>query len=149
MSDKFRIFSTEIAPTLDPDIAEPAPLTNIVFDQDPYYGTYTPAKSESDRGSVIKTLGGVVIQDFGVNVVDEVITFSDVEALSQSIVDALKAAYIIVDGEWYFTDGYSCWLVKFSRNPRGFDSWRNLIFSAHDFHTFSYAVNLLVLNKEI
>ena len=125
------------------------PSTNIIFDQDPYYGTYTPATSNIDRGSVIKTLGGVIIQDFGVKVVDEVIAFSDVDVLTQSIIDALNAAYIVIDGEWYFTDGYGCWLVKFSRNPRGFDSWRSLIFATHDFHTFSYAVNLLVLSKEI
>jgi len=126
-----------------------SPSTNIVFDQDPHYGTYTPATSGIDRGSVIKTLGGVIIQDFGVKVVDEIITFTDTDALTQSIVDALKTAYEVIDGEWYFTDGYECWRVQFSRNPRGFDSWRNLLFSEHDFYTFSYAVNLLVLSKEI
>lgn len=149
MPDKFRIYSTEITPTLDPDNASPLPATNIVFDQDPFYGAYEHASTANDRGSVIKTLGGAVIQDFGVNIADEVIAFSDVDALTQATVTALLAAYVIVDEQWYFTDGYGCWEVQFSRNPRGFDSWRNLIFSEHTFHTFSYAINLLVLSKEI
>jgi len=125
------------------------PSTLIVFDQDPHYGTYEPASADSDRGSIIQTLGGAVIQDLGVNVADEVISFSDTDALTQTTVTALQSAYIIVDEEWYFTDGYECWKVRFSRNPRGYDSWRNLIFSEHAFYTFSYVIRLLVLSKEI
>lgn len=126
-----------------------APSTLIVFDQDPHHGTYTQASAQDDRGSVIKTFGGVIVQDLGVVIGDEVISFSEADALTQSTVTALQTAYLVVDGEWYFTDGYGCWKVKFSRKPRGFDSWRNLLFSEHDFHTFSYSVNLLVVSEEI
>ena len=126
-----------------------APGTNIVFDQDPHHGIYEQATSSEDRGSILKTLGGAVIQDFGVFVVDEIIAFSDMDALTQSTITELIAAYVTVDEQWYFTDGYNCWKVQFSRKPRGFDSWRNLIFSENDFHTFSYAVRLLVVSKEI
>lgn len=149
MPDKFRIYSTEITPTLDPDNADPLPATNIIFDQDPHHGTYEQATSSEDRGSIIKTLGGAVIQDFGVKVVDEIIAFSDIDALTQPTITALIAAYAIVDEEWYFTDGYECWKVQFSRSPRGFDKFRNLLFSEHDFYTFSYSITLLVLSKEI
>ena len=149
MPDKFRIYSTEITPTLDPDNAEPAPITNIALDQDPHHGVYEQSTSSEDRGSVITTLGGVVIQDFGVNVKDEVISFSDEMALTQATITALNSAYEIIDGQWYFTDGYECWKVQFSRVPRGFESWRSLIFSENDFHTFSYSINLIVVSKEI
>jgi len=149
MPDKFRIFSTEQGASLDPDNLGTPPTTNIVFDQDPHYGTYDQASAQSDRGSVIKTFGGVVIQDLGVVTADEIISFSDTDAILQATVTALQTAYAVVDGEWYFTDGYNCWKVKFSRNPRGFDAYRNLVFSEHDFHTFSYAVRLLVLSKEL
>lgn len=126
-----------------------APSTNIKFDQDPHHGTYRPATAQADRGSVIKTFGGVIIQDLGVNVQDEVIAFSDTDALVQATVDLLRTTYAVVNGQWYFTDGYECWKVQFSRNPRGFDAWRNLLFSEHDFVTYSYAVNLLVVSKEL
>lgn len=126
-----------------------APGTNIVLDQDPHHGTYEQATSSEDRGYVLKTLGGAIIQDFGVFEVDEVISFSDIDALTQPTITALLAAYVTVNGQWYFTDGYDCWKVQFSRKPKGFDFWRNLLFSEHDFHIFSYAIRLLVVSKEI
>jgi len=147
MPDKFRIYSTDIAPTLDPDSFTPA--TNIVFDQDPHHGTYEPASAQSDRGSIIKTFGGTVVQDLGIAVTDEVIFFEDTDAIVQATVTALQTAYEVVDGEWYFTDGYECWKVKFSRNPRGFNYFRNLIFAQNGFMTFSYSCRLLVLSKEL
>jgi hypothetical protein len=149
MPDKFRIYTTEIAATLDPDNAVPAPATLIVFDQDPIHANYNPVGSGQARGSAIRTLGGVVIQDFGVNVKDETISFSEVNAISQSVVTALKTAYETVSGQWYFTDGYECWKVQFSRNPRGFRAWRSLLFSYHNHHVFSYEIQLIVVSKEI
>jgi len=149
MPDKFRIYSTEIDATLDPDNAEPAPATLIVFDQDPIHANYNPVGSAQDRGSAIRTLGGVVVQDFGVNIQDETISFSEANAISQSVVTALKTAYETVDGQWYFTDGYECWKVQFSRTPRGFKSWRSLLFSYHSQHYFSYEIHLIVISKEI
>lgn len=149
MPDKFRIYSTDIVATLDPDNAVPLPATLIVFDQDPIHANYNPVGSGQARGSAIRTLGGVVIQDFGVNVKDETISFSEVNAISQATVTALKTAYETVDGQWYFTDGYECWKVQFSRNPRGFRAWRSLLFSYHAQHVFSYEIFLLVVSKEI
>jgi len=149
MPDKFRIFSTDIDATLDPDNADPAPATLIVFDQDPIHASYNPTGSPQDRGSVIRTLGGVIIQDFGLSIKDEIISFSDGKAISQSVVTALQTAYETIDGQWYFTDGYECWTVQFSRNPRGFKAWRSLLFSYHAKHIFSYEINLIVVSKDI
>jgi len=149
MADKFRIFSTEIVATLDPDNADPLPTTNIVFDQDPHHGTYEQPSSSNDRGSVIQTLGGSIVQDFGTNIQDKVISFSDTDALSQATITDLISAYAVVDGEWYFTDGYECWTVQFSRAPSGFTYFRNLLFSENGLHVFSYSIQLLVRSKEI
>lgn len=149
MKETFRIYSTDIVATLNPDEAAPLPATNIVFTQDPTHGEYNEAQADSDRGSVIQTLGGVVIQDFGVNVQDEIISFSDTEALTQDVVTELQSAYEQIDTEWYFTDGRSCWKVQFSRNPRGFQKFKNLLFTKHDFIRYSYSIILLVINKEL
>ena len=146
---KFRLFSTDIAATVTPDSVTPAPSTLIVFDQDPLHSEYNPSGATQDRGSVIRTLGGNVIQDFGVVESDGLISFSDTDALSGTTVAALKTAYETVDGQWYFTDGYNCWKVQFSRNPIGFRSWRNLLFSYYGTHMFSYEIQLLVVSEAV
>lgn len=146
---KFRLYSTDISATLDPDSASPAPTTLIEFDQDPLHSEYNPEGAAQDRGSVIRTLGGVVVQDFGVVESDGVITFSDTGALSSTTVSALQSAYETVDGEFYFTDGYECWKIRFSRNPKGLKTWRNLLFAYHGTSMFSYEIQLLVVLKEI
>lgn len=146
---KFRIYSTDIDATVVPDNASPAPATIIAFDQDPLHSEYSPSGSTQDRGSVVRTLGGSVVQDFGVVASDEIISFSDEDALSSSTVSALSSAYETVDGQWYFTDGYECWKVRFSRNPKGLKTWRNLLFAYHGHHVFSYAIQFLVESKEI
>lgn len=149
MASKFRIYSTDIVPTVDPDNASPAPATLIVFDQDPLYGEYDSDNIDLARGCVIRTMGGVVVQDFGVVVSDGVISFSDVDALEADTVTALRAAYETVDGQYYFTDGYECWKIQFSRNPAGFKVRRNILAAWHDTHLFSYEIRMIVVGKEI
>lgn len=117
MPGKFRIYSTDISATLDPDNAVPAPATLIIFDQDPLFGTYNPAGTGQDRGSVLPTLGGSVVQDFGIVQSDDRIIFSDTDALSSATVAAMQTVYEGVGQQWYFIDGYECWKVQFSRNP--------------------------------
>jgi len=147
MSDSnFRIFSTEKGATVTPDLLNPLPATLIVFDEDPDSANYNPSSGGDDRGSVFKTLGGVVIQDFGVVQADEVISFSASSSLSQSTVNALKTAYGVVNGQWYFTDGYNCWKVQFSRSPRGFKFWRDIFFAAKGKTFYSYQIQLLVIS---
>jgi hypothetical protein len=99
------------------------------------------------RGSVIPTLGGVVVQDFGVQIQDQRITFSDEAALSEITKEALKTLYEVSSGEYYFTDGYDCWLVQFAR-PNGFIYRRNLVSSFHNVARFDYTINLIVKDHE-
>ena len=149
MSHKFRIYSTEVIATLDPDALAVAPITLIAFDEDPDNGNYTPVSNTADRGSVWKTLGGNVIQDFGIIESDGLISFSGTDSLSSAIVTALQTAYAVIDGQWYFTDGFECWKIQFSRQPAGFQFWRNILYAQHGRDYFSYIINLLVLSKEI
>lgn len=149
MSNKFRIYSTDITATVDPDNAIPAPAILIEFDEDPESADYDPSAGNSDRGSVWETLGGKIYQDFGVLATDEIIMFSGTDALSQATITALQSAYETIDGEWYFTDGYNCWKVRFSRNPKGFKHRLNILFAAHGRKYFSYEIQLLVISKEI
>ena len=127
---KFTFFSTELGPMLGPfdEYDEYDELENLfIFENDPIAkGTYNPHAGTTVRGSVIPTLGGVVVQDFGPEIMDQRISFSDEAALSKSAIDDLIALYELTSKELYFTDGYDCWLVQFSR-PNGFVYHRNLI----------------------
>jgi hypothetical protein len=149
MARKFSIYSTDVSATLAPDTLTPAPETLIVFDQDPLFSSYDPDAGGQDRGTIIRTLGGVVVQDFGVVEGDGIITFSDTNALVATTVSALKTAYETLDGQFYFTDGYECWKVQFSRNPKGLKTFRNILAAYHGTHLFSYEIQLLVISKEI
>lgn len=149
MSNNFRIFSTEQGASIDPDSLDPAPTTLIEFGEDPDASNYNPVSEASDRGTVFATLGGNTFQDFGVVESDGVIIFSDTASLSQTVVTALKTAYETVDGEFYFTDGYNCWKVRFSRNPKGLKCWRDIFYAAKGKTYFSYSIQLLVVSEEI
>ena len=144
----FAFYSTDIDPTTDPANADPAPSTLVVLDQPPLFGEYDPGGGEMGRGSVHLTLGGQVIQDFGVFEEDQRISFSDSDALSSATVAALKALHEAIDGEYYFTDGYNVWKIRFAR-PGGFRSRRNLFWAHHGTNIFSYEINLIVVSKEI
>jgi hypothetical protein len=146
---KFALFSTELGASLDPQEAfNPAPSVLIVFDTDPIgKGTYDPFAGNTMRGSVIPTLGGVVVQDFGEQIQDQRITISDEAAFSILTNQAFIAASQISNGQFYFTDGYDCFLVKFAR-PRGYISRRNLISSHYGMTRFNYEMNFVVLERE-
>ncbi len=149
MSNKFRIFSTDQGASVDPDSLLPAPTTLIEFNEDPDAQDYTPDGQSNDRGSVWQTLGGNVFQDFGTVESDGVISFSGTNSLLASVQAELKTAYETVDEEWYFTDGYNCWKVRFSRQPKGFRSWRNILYAYHGKTYYSYEIQLLVVSEEI
>lgn len=101
------------------------------------------------RGSVHKTIGGVVVQDFGVLDADRTISFSGVDALKQATVDALLTMYRSIGAEWHFTDGVDVFKVKFSRNPPGFRAWRNLKYTHVAYPFYSYEINLIVLDQVV
>ena len=143
----FAFYSTEIDPTTDPAGADPAPETLIVLVQLPILGDaqYDMMSGDIGRGSVIRTLGGVVIQDFGVVDGDRRIFFSDTDALGAATVAALKTIHDTVDGEYYFTDGFNIWTVRFLR-PGGFVYRRNLFWAQHGQEIYSYEINLIVVS---
>lgn len=144
----FAFYSTEINPTTDPANAEPAPATLVVLDQPPYFGEYDLHAGAVGRGSVQATLGGQVIQDFGVFEEDQRISFSESDALTSATVASLKTLFENVAGEYYFTDGHNVWKIRFSR-PDGFIYRRNLLFAHHGETIFSYEINLIVVSQEI
>lgn len=141
----FAIYSTDIDPTTDPANADPAPETLVVLDQVPILGNgqYDLMSGEIGRGSVSRTLGGVVVQDFGVVDGDQRISFSDADALGAATVAALKTIHETVGGEYYFTDGFNIWTVQFAR-PGGFVYRRNLFWAQHGQEIYSYEINLVV-----
>jgi len=144
---KFTIFSIELGPSLAPGV-QGGYATLVVLDRDPIVtGKYDDHAGTTVRGSVIPTLGGVVVQDFGVQIQDQRISFSDEAALSKATIDALRAAYEVSSGLYYFTDGYDCWKVRFSR-PDGFAYRRNLVSSFHGVARFDYVINLVVKDHE-
>ena len=144
---KFAIFSTELGPSLNP-VSLSGLVSLVVLDRDPIVtGNYNPHAGTTVRGSVIPTIGGVVIQDFGVQVQDQRITFSDEAALTKATVDALILLHEASSGVYYFTDGYSCFKVQFSR-PNGFVYKRQLITSHYGVARFDYEINLVVKDVE-
>lgn len=140
----FAFYSTEIEPTTDPANASPAPATLVVLDQPPIFGSYDFDAGETGRGSVIPTLGKNVVQDFGVVAGDGRISFSEADALSAETDAALKAIHNVVDGQYFFTDGFQIWRVRFAR-PNGFKSRKNLFWAQHGHDVFSYEINLIVV----
>lgn len=146
----FAFYSTDIDPTVDPANADPAPTTLVVLDQPPVLGDgqYDLQGGGTRRGSVHKTFGGAVIQDFGVVEKGGVISFSESDALSQDVVTALKTIHAVVDGQYYFTDGFRVWTVQFAPS-NGFIPRLNLFWKQHDVTIYSYEINLIVISKEI
>jgi len=143
----FAFYSTDIDPTTDPANADPAPSSLAVLDQPPLFGAYDLHGGEVGRGSVFQTLGGAVVQDFGVFQEDLRLSFSEENApISADTIADLKALHETVDDEYYFTDGYDIWLVRFAR-PNGFKYRRNLFWAAQGEDAFSYEINLIVVAK--
>ncbi len=140
---KFTFYSTEIAPSTTPLSEITPPATYVVLDRDPIPevgGQYDPQAGDMGRGTVFQTLGGVFTQDFDAQVSDNRIVMSDKDILTQSTVDSLKP--MSVSGEWFFTDGYEVWKVKFDK-PNGFKYRRNLALGHGGITRYSYEINLV------
>ncbi len=141
---KFAFFSTENGPSLAPDEYD-GYASLVVLDRDPIYtGEYNPHAGTTVRGSVIPTLGGVFIQDFGPMGQDQRITISDEAAISEDTVASLINLYEAVSASYYFTDGFDCFLVQFSR-PDGFIYKRNMVSSFYGVARFDYVITLVVM----
>jgi hypothetical protein len=144
----FAFYSTDITPTVDPQSADPAPATLVVLDQPPIFGEYEEPGGKRVRGSVHPTLGGVQVQDFGTQVMDGRIRMAESDALEADTVAAIQTLNEADGTQYYFTDGFSVWKVRFSR-PNGFTAWKNLFWAQHAKLIYSYEINLVVLAKEV
>jgi len=143
-SPKFIIFSTERGASIVPKTLSPAPASLVIFSRDPIAtGSYDPHAGTTSRGTVVSTLGGTVIQDFGSNMQDQRIAIKDEAAFTQTIVTNILSLYNVASTEYYFTDGYDCFKVQFAR-PNGFSHRRNLISSFYGVARFDYEINFVV-----
>uniref|UniRef100_A0A6M3J6N5 Uncharacterized protein n=1 Tax=viral metagenome TaxID=1070528 RepID=A0A6M3J6N5_9ZZZZ len=141
---KFSFYSTDIDPTNDPVNASPSPSILVTLNRDPLTGTYDPQAGDSHRGSVIPTLGGVIIQEYTANIKDQRIKISDTDALTQENINTLRT--VAASGEWYFTDGYDIWKVQFSK-PRGFVYRRNILIAHSGKTIYDYEIELVPIWK--
>lgn len=144
----FALYTTDIIPTTNPAEASPPPASLAVFDQDPIFGEYDTLAGSIGRGSVQQTLGGVVVQDFGIVAGDGRIRIVERDAMSQAVVDSIQTMHGIPNGQFYFTDGIDVWRVQFTR-PNGFRAWRNLLWAARGHVVYSYEINLIVVAEGV
>lgn len=142
---KFAIYSKESGYSTSAKDISPTPVNLAILDSDPIVtGSYEPYAGSVHRGSVIPTLGGVYIQDFGIDIQDQRISFSDEAAISADTVNRIHTMEIVAGASYYFTDGYDCYEVKFAI-PNGFVYKRNLITSFYNRVRYDYEVNLVVV----
>lgn len=149
MATRFRLYSTDVAATLTPSSLETPPATIIVWDHDPIKSQGLQITPPARRGQVIRTGTGVVYHDHGVVEGDGTLTVTgntdDGEWLSASTVAALRAAYAATDTEFYFTDGFNCWTVRF----QAASFWRHQFWAEHGMQNFSYEITFYVVSAEI
>ncbi len=161
MGTRFRLYSTDVDPTLTPDLygteeppAEPSavPAVLIRWDHDPIEGGIQEAPPEG-RGSVIETGdNGIVVQDFGVPDGGGTLTIQgnaqpDGEFLTPETVALFRAAYKAADVEYYLTDGVRCWRVRWSRKPAGFNVWMSQFWAEHGVIEYSYEFVFIVMEE--
>ena len=150
----FYLYSTD-----DADPAEAATVA-LAWQADTLESEYDPAFEWAGRGSDVPTLGGHVIQDYGVVEQDRKIRCAG--WLEADEAAALEAAYI-AGGEYHFTArkqtgvAAEVWKVQFRRVPRGFTAvleattfaTGRLISEpvAADYERYRYELVLLVVAK--
>ena len=149
MSVPYALYSTDIAATLTPATASPAPATLIVFDNHIDDASYSPARRVK-RGSVIQTGAGAVVHDMGVVVQDGRIsaagTVEDGTWISTATRDKLQAAYE-GSAQWFWTDGVRVWRVQFlPGDDAAFESTMSLFWKHSTGDEFwSWSMVLMVL----
>lgn len=151
---RFRLYSTDIAPTTTPDVASPAATLNIKWDHDPLKPGSLEITEPEGRGAVIPTgAGGTVIHDLGVPEGGGTITVSgDVTSgqyLLPAAVAAFRAAYRAVGTQYYLTDGYRVWRVVWSRKPAGFSSWMHQRWAEAGRVEYSYKFVFVIVREEL
>jgi hypothetical protein len=110
------------------DNVDPALASSVTeWGVDPTEGEYDPQFEWDGRGADIATLGGRVIQDYGVVEQDRKIKIAGRD-LTQALKTAIESKFTTVGGQWHFTarkaSGVAAdvWKVQFRRVPRGFTS---------------------------
>lgn len=151
MAINFAIYASgEVLPTLTPGLSISGEAVFFVdLKQDPLTGTYDINSEQMGRGSRIPTIGGVVLQDFGVLECDRVIRLeAENTAITSGEILKLQQAYEVVNGKYYFTDGQNCWQVQFAK-PGGFKYSQNMQAMFYGKDLFVYTMTLNVVSKEI
>jgi hypothetical protein len=116
----FYLYSTD-----DPHPAEADDVTE--WGLDPIEGEYDSEFEWDGRGADIPTLGGRIIQDWGISEKDRKIRVAGRD-LNSTLRDELETKYLGVDQEWFFTARKAAgvdadvWRVQFRRVPRGFSA---------------------------
>lgn len=158
MATRFRLYSTDVDPTLTPDHygteeppAEPSavPAVLIRWDHDPIKSQGIQITPPARRGQVIRTGTGVVYHDHGVVEGDGTLTVTgntdDGEWLTEAVVSALRTAYNATNTEYYFTDGLNCWRVRF----QSMNAWKHQFWAEHGIVNYSYEITFLIVETEI
>jgi hypothetical protein len=117
---RFYLFAT--------DNIDPALASNVTeWGLDPMEGEYDPQFEWDGRGADVATLGGRVVQDYGLVEKDRKIRIAGRD-LSAALKSAIESKFTTIDGQWNFTARKSAgapadvWRVQFRRVPRGFTS---------------------------
>lgn len=105
------------------DDVDPAEASNVTeWGLEPIEGEYDSEFEWDGRGADIPTLGGRIIQDWGVHEEDRKIRVAGRD-LSPTLRAALETKYLAIETEWHFTARKSAavsadvWKVQFRRVP--------------------------------
>jgi hypothetical protein len=117
---RFYLYGTDnVNPTLATNVTEWA--------LDPVEGEYDPTFEWEGRGADIATLGGRIIQDYGLNEKDRKIRLAGRD-LTPALRAALQTKYAAVNQQYHFTarpaqgQASDVWKVQFRRVPLGFSA---------------------------
>jgi hypothetical protein len=153
MATRFRLYSTDVAATLNPDALghetptpiTTAPATLIKWDHDPIKSQGLQITPPARRGQAIRTGTGVVYHDHGVVEGDGTLTVTgntdDGEWLAAATVASLQTAYETANAQWYFTDGLDCWKVRF----QSMNTWRHQLWAEHGITNYSYEITFYIV----
>jgi len=110
------------------DNVDPALATNVTeWGVDPIEGEYDSTFEWDGRGTYVPTLGGHVIQDWGLNEKDRKIRIAGRD-LTAALRTALQSKYAVVNQQYHFTarpaagQASDVWKVHFRRSPMGFSA---------------------------
>lgn len=157
MATRFRLYSTDVAATLTPDALgteTPTPITTppatlIKWDHDPIKSQGIQITPPARRGQVIRTGTGVVYHDHGVVDGDGTLAVTGEtdagEWLTESTVSALRTAYNAANTEYFFTDGFNVWRVRF----QSASFWRHQFWAEHGIQNFSYEITFYIVSTAI